>query len=262
MPTLSEIYSFIDSFAPFRIQDSFDNSGLCVGDLRDKAPVTSIVFALDATNRVIEEAHLKGAQLVITHHPVIFNAIKHLDSNFPYALAVKYGISCIGAHTCLDSAEYGVSDMMVDALGFENLNIVTEINRTDPETGAPIGYGAMAKCKKTTPEELAAHAGKCFNSAALRYVSGGRDIDTVACGSGACSGILHAAYEKGAQALITGDVKLDVFLEAERLGMTLIDAGHYETEAIALKYLAEKIGKKFGAECIISTADRIVRGIG
>ena len=259
MTTVGQIYDFIDSFAPFRIQDSFDNSGLCVGCR--ELEVSKILLALDATNRVVDEAREKGCELIVTHHPVIFHAMKHLDVTYPAARAMSYGIACIGCHTSLDSAEYGVSDMMVDVLGFNNLNTVVEINREDPETGAPVGYGALARCKKMSPRELAEYAGKKFKSAALRWVDGGKDIETVACGSGACSDILHAAKEKGAQALITGDVKLDVFLEAERIGMTLIDAGHYETEVIALPYLAGKLTEKFGVECMISTADGIVRGV-
>lgn len=258
MTTVGQIYDFIDGFAPFRNQDSFDNCGICVGTREQN--VTRVLLALDATNRVVDEAKEKGCQLILTHHPVIFHPMKHLDVSFPAARALSYGIACIGCHTSLDSAPYGVSDMMVDVLGFENLHIVPEINRQDPETGAPIGYGAMAKCKKMSPAELAKLAGEKFKSAAVRFVDGGEDIDTVACGSGACSEIMHAAKAKGAQALITADVKLDVFLEAERIGMTLIDAGHYETEVIALPYLAEKLTEEFGIECMISTADGIVRG--
>lgn len=259
MTTIGQIYDFIDGFAPFRNQDSFDNSGLCVGSRGQE--VGRVLLALDATNKVVDEAKERGCQLIVTHHPVIFNPMKHLDLSFPAARALSYGIACIGCHTSLDSAEYGVSDMMVDVLGFENLNIVPEINRKDPVTGAPVGYGAMAKCPKMSPGELAKLAGEKFNTAALRWVDGGSDIETVACGSGACSEILHAAKEKGAQALISADVKLDRFLEAERIGITLIDAGHYETEVIALPFLAQKLTDKFGLECIISTADGIVRGI-
>ena len=258
MITVGQIYDYIDSFAPFRNQDSFDNSGLCVGSREQE--VTRVLLALDATNRVVDEAMKHGCELILTHHPVIFHPMKHLDTSYPAARALSYGIACIGCHTSLDSAPYGVSDMMVDVLGFENLYVVPFVERRDPETGGPVGYGAMAKCPKTSPSELAKLAGERFKSAALRWVDGGQDIETVACGSGACSEIMHAAKAKGAQALITADVKLDVFLEAERIGMTLIDAGHYETEVIALPYLAERLTEKFGLECIISTADGIVRG--
>lgn len=259
MTTVGQIYDYIDSFAPFRNQDGFDNSGLCVGERGMK--VTRVLLALDATNRVVDEAKERGCELIVTHHPVIFHAMKHLDVSYPAARALSYGIACIGCHTSLDSAAYGVSDMMVDVLGLENLHTVPFINRKDTENGAPVGYGAMAKCQKISPSELAKLAGEKFKTAALRWSDGGRDIETVACGSGACIDILPYAAEKGAQAVITADIHLEDFHEAERLGVTLIDAGHYETEVICLPYLAEKLTEKFGVECLITNADGIVRGV-
>ena len=259
MTTVGQIYDYINSFAPFNIQDSFDNSGLCVGEREQE--VSRVLLALDATNRVVDEAKERGCELILTHHPVIFHPMKHLDTRYPAARILAYGIACIGAHTCLDSAPYGISDMMVDVLGFENLHVVPFLNRSDPETGAPVGYGAMAKCPKMSPKELAKLAGERFKSAGLRWVDGGKDITCVACGSGACIDILENAVKLGADAVITADIKLDRLHEAERLGVTLIDAGHYETEVICLPYLAEKISEKFGVECVISHADGIVRGI-
>lgn len=259
MTTVGHIYDYINMFAPFRNQDSFDNSGLCVGT-REQS-VSHVLLALDATNRVVDEAKERGCELIVTHHPVIFDPIKHLDTSHPAGRALAYGIACIGCHTNLDSAPYGVSDMMVDTLGFENMHTVPLINRADPENGDAVGYGAMAMCSRMSPAELAYHAAQRFKSAALRWVDGGREITRVACGSGSCAGILHDAKRLGAQAVITGDVKLDVFLEAERIGMTLIDAGHYETEVIALPYLAEKLSKRFGIECSMSSADAVVKGV-
>ena len=259
MTTVGQIYDLIDGFAPFRNQDGFDNSGLCVGSRSQE--VSRVLLALDASNSVVDEAKRLGCELIVTHHPVIFHPMKRLDTDYPAARALAAGIACIGCHTSLDSAPYGVSDMMVKLLGFENLGVTPEINRRDPETGAPVGYGAMARCPKMSPKELAELSKERFKSAALRWVDGGRDIDTVACGSGACSEIMEYAKELGAQAVITADVKLDRFLEAHRLGITLIDAGHYETEVIALPYLKEKIEAAFGLECIVSRADGVVCGI-
>ena len=259
MTTVGQIYDFIDGFAPFRNQDGFDNSGLSVGSRSWE--VKKVLLALDATVRIVEEAKKLGCELIVTHHPAIFHPTKQLDPQYPAALALSNGIACIGCHTSLDSAPYGVSDMMVDLLGFENLGVVPEINRRDPETGAPVGYGAMARCPKMSPKELAKLSKERFKSAALRWVDGGQDIETAACGSGACSEITEYAKALGAQAVITADVKLDRFLEAERLGITLIDAGHYETEVIALPYLRDKIAGEFNVECIISHTDGIVKGI-
>lgn len=261
MPTVKEIYDFIDGFAPFCIQDGFDNSGLAVGSLEDTREINRVLIALDATNSVVDEAAEKGAQMIITHHPIIFHPVKHLDMSQPFSRALAKEIFCLGVHTCLDSAEYGISDMMVDKLGFENLRIVPHINRRNPMTGAPVGYGAMAKCPKMSAEELARLCEKRFGTAGIRWVDGGKMIDTVACGSGSSSEIMEDAARLGAQAIVTADVKHDRFLEAELLGVTLIDAGHYETEAIALPYLKARLEERFaGLECEVTEADRVKRG--
>lgn len=259
MVTAGQIYDFIDSFAPFRNQDSFDNSGLSVGQREQE--VSRVLLALDATVGVVDEAEAKNCQLILTHHPAMYDGVKRLDTDFPAPRALSKGIACLGCHTSLDSAPYGISDMMVDLLGFENLHVVPTINRKDPETGDPVGYGAMSRCPKMPPEKLAEFAGKKFKTAGLRWVSGGKDIEVVACGSGACSMILQDAKNLGAQAVITGDVGLHVFLDAVRLGMTLIDVGHYESEVISLNYLAARLEKELGLECIVSSTDRAIRGM-
>ncbi len=261
MATIKEIYDFLDSFAPFCNQDSFDNSGLCVGEMSDPREINSVLLCLDITNPVVEEAKSGGFGAIISHHPVIFHATKHIDLSQPYSRALAYGLPCIGTHTCLDSAPYSLSDMMVDRLGFKNLGAIPYINRQDPKTGAPVGYGATAECPEMSAEELAKLCKTAFDSAALRYCDGKKPITRVVCASGACSETLEYAYSQGAQAVVTADVKLDRFLEADRLGMTLIDAGHYETEAIALPYLAKKLTERFGIKCGITAADRVVKGL-
>lgn len=261
MAKIKEIYNYLDIIAPFRTQDGFDNSGLVIGDMGCQKEINTVLIALDATVRVVEEARKMGADMILTHHPVIFHAVKHLDCGYPYALAIKYGIPIICSHTCLDSAENGVSDMMIKILGFENLRRTPYINREDPVTGRKVGYGATAECEKMTGEELAKLCKERFGTAGLRWVDGGREITRVACGSGASSDIMEYAFEQGAQAVVTADVKLDRFIEADRLGMTLIDAGHYETEAIALPYLKSALESEFGLKCVITKSDRVVRGM-
>ncbi|MCD7822552.1 MAG: Nif3-like dinuclear metal center hexameric protein [Oscillospiraceae bacterium] len=244
MTTVRDIYNYIDSFAPYRTQDSWDNSGLLVGD--GDEPVTKALCALDASIPAILEAEKLGCQLILTHHPVIFHPLKSLDPTVPAALMFRKGIACISSHTNLDSAEYGISDMMVDKLGLKNLHKIVDINRNDPVTGRVVGYGAVGETdKEMTPDELAKLCKERFGCIAIKYVAGNRNIKTVGMISGAGGSYLGNAYEMGCDAYISGDVKQDNFIEAERLGITLIDAGHFETETIAMEYLKEVLSKKF-----------------
>ncbi len=244
MTTVRDIYNYIDSFAPYRTQDSWDNSGLLVGD--GDEVVTRALCALDASIPAIMEAEKLGCELILTHHPVIFDPLKSLDSTVPAALLFRMGIACISSHTNLDSAEYGISDMMIDKLGLKNLHKMVDINRADPVTGRAVGYGAVGETEKEmTPEELAGLCKERFNCIAIKYVAGSRNIKTVGMISGAGGSYVTDAFRLGCDAYVSGDVKQQDFIEAERLGITLIDAGHFETETIAMEYFKEKLGEKF-----------------
>lgn len=260
MTKISEIYDYIDSLAPFRTQDSWDNAGLLTGSMGGS--VTKALVALDAKMPVIEEAKKLGCELIVTHHPVIFNPLRCINEDVEAGRLVKYSISCICAHTNLDSAEYGISDMMADALGMKNLHIPLEINRTDPETGRRLGYGTTAECESMSPERLAALCKERFGCVGIRYVPGRKNIRKVGMVSGAGGEFISAAEALGLDALITAEVKHHQFIEAERTGITLIDAGHFETEVIAAEYLWEKLSSRFdGTEFILSEVGSAVRTI-
>lgn len=243
MATVSQIYDFINSFAPFRIQDSWDNAGLLVGD--GNGGVKKALLALDASSKVAEEAAKLGCQLVITHHPVIFSPLKVLRADNSACQMLINGISCICCHTNLDSAEYSISDMMCEALGFENTHELMEINRIDPITGRKVGYGTVGICEEMTPEELAKLCVKAFGCVAIKYTAGKANIRRVGMVSGAGGEFIEQAKLMGLDAFITSEVKHHQFLEAESLGITLIDAGHHETEAIAMPYLKAKLEENF-----------------
>lgn len=244
MTTVKDIYDFIDEIAPFRTQDIWDNAGLLVG--RGEMKVKKALLSLDAAIGAIDQAHDNGCELIITHHPVIFRGLKSLDDSLPAARLLKYDIACISAHTNLDSAEYSISDMMVDKLGLKNTHELMDVNRRDSMTGRAVGYGAIAECEnEMTPYELARLCKESFNCVAIKYVAGKSRIRRVGMISGAGSEGLYQAHKMGLDAFITAEVKHHEFLDANRLGITLIDAGHYETEAIAMPYLMKLLEEKF-----------------
>lgn len=245
MVTVSEIYDFIDSFAPFRTQDSWDNSGLLVGE--ESKVVSKVLLALDATNRVVTEAKALKCKLIVTHHPVIFTPLRSLEEFNPACNMLKNGIACICAHTNLDSAEYSISDMMCDRLGLTNTHTLMDINRSDPITGRQVGYGAIGECSGLgiAPSDLVKLCCERFGCVAIKYVAGIRMIKRVGMISGAGGDGIERARELGLDAFISSEIKHHQFLEAARTGITLIDAGHYETEVIAMPYLQDKLSKEF-----------------
>lgn len=151
MTNVGDIYNFIDSFAPFESAMSFDNVGLLVGD--KKQNISTVILALDITEDVINEAKDKNAELIISHHPVIFNPIKNLSSgSIPYLLA-KNNISAICAHTNLDMANGGVNTCLADCLGLTKLkplNVYSERNYNKIVVFVPKKYGNAVRQAMTS----------------------------------------------------------------------------------------------------------------
>lgn len=240
--TAKEVYDFLDSAAPFASQDGFDNSGLLVGSA--DAEVRKIAVCLDITNAIIEESAKNGADLIVSHHPVIFKGIKKLDMNSPVYRLAALGITAVCLHTPIDMARGGISDMMLELMGFGSAVNAPVLDIIDHKSG--LGYGRIAALDNAvTADELAAMAKKAFKCTSVKYTDGGKPIKTVALSSGAGNDEVYTCIERGIDALITGDVKHHGFVDASIAGLTVIDAGHYHTEVIVCDYLKKIISGKF-----------------
>lgn len=242
MTTVREIYDFIDGFAPFRTQDRFDNSGLLVGDGND--PVTKAAVCLDITNDVIEEAARAGAELIVSHHPVIFVKPARIGRDSPVYRLIRNGIDALCVHTPIDMAKDGISDLMARLIDFPDPEQAEVLHIIHPAEG--IGYGKIFRLREeTTAEAIAEKAKAAFGCTVVRYIDGGKPIRTAAVCSGAGNDEIYACIEKGVDALITGDVKHHGFIDAKNAGVTVIDAGHYHTETIICEPLLEKLRERF-----------------
>jgi len=242
MATVKEIYDAVDRFAPFSTQMGFDNAGFLVG--RADTEVTKVLVALDITLPVIHEAVELGAQLILSHHPVIFHPIKSILMGDPtgdkLTALIRHGIAAVCAHTNLDIAVGGVNDKLAEALNLNNCEVFM-LDGTDEE-GRPFGLGRIGLTDRPyPPSEFAEKVKRDLKAAGVRFVNGCRPVCKVAVGGGSCGDLLLAAKEKGCDVLVTADVKYDVFLEAKALGMSLIDAGHFPTENVVLPVLRELI---------------------
>ncbi len=239
---LNEIYNYIDTFAPFSTQDGFDNSGLLVES--GETEITKAAICLDITNEVIEEAHSCGAQLIISHHPVIFHKLAALDPKSPVFRLVKYGMSAICVHTPIDMASGGISDMMYGLMDFgspEGAPVLHVVHH-----GSGIGYGKVKTLETPiSARELAEKAKNVFGCTSLRFTDGGKPIKTVAVCSGAGNDEIYTCIEKNIDAIITGDVKWHGFVDAKNAGVTVIDAGHYNTEVIVCELFLQKLAERF-----------------
>lgn len=248
MAMVSDVYRFIDKIAPFSLQDvRFDNSGLIVGSM--DALVNKVAVCLDITVKTAQEAAFKGAQLIFSHHPVIFQKLSVIEIHNPVNILIKNGINAICAHTNLDIAEGGISDMMLELLELKG-----DVEVLEPIYKDGSGYGRIIKLDfAADASSLAMACKKAFNCKSVRFCDSGRVIKKIGVCSGAGGSELNVANaaKKGCDALITGDVKHSGFIEGINRGITVIDAGHFYTENIFCAKLAAQIEESLDIEAFV-----------
>ncbi len=223
MLTVKAVYDWIDSFAPFQTAESYDNVGLLAG--RFDAPVTRILTALDCTLEVVEEARQQKAELIITHHPLMYHSRKNMREDDPeghiLCALIRNHMALISAHTNLDRAPGGINDTLGHLFSLENMQ----------------GEGFL-RCGKL-PSKMTAGALRDMASRLLKapvrlYGSQDMQIETLAVGGGAYDEGFEEALALGAQAYLTGEVRHHNALNAVAQGMVLLEGGHYATEAPGL----------------------------
>ena len=238
MTNCREIYDYINSYAPVNTQEGFDNAGFLFGDKGRE--VKTALLALDATSGVIAEAADKGAQLIITHHPLIFHPLKNVLADNPVGRKIialsKNDICVISMHTNLDKAAGGVNDILIKTLGADKIEVAGE--------SCPfmrVGYLE----KEENLQDFLRRVKSNLKSNGLRYHDAGRPVRKIACLGGAGGGYLYDAFSLGCDTYVTSDIKYDTFLDAAELGINLIDADHFCTENPVIFDLKNRLDKVF-----------------
>ena len=225
--TTKKIFEFLNILAPVELAESWDNVGLLVNCDNE---IKKVLVCLDITTQTINEAINEQCDLIVSHHPVIFKALKNIKSNDLVFKLIKNNISAICMHTNLDIAKGGVNDILANKLN------LTEVIPFD--CGGRIGT-----IKETSVTELAKTCKEIFNSH-IRYTDGERLVTKLAVVGGA-GAFIDEAYKLGAECLITGDVKHHDGIDAKELGISLIGAGHFATEVPVVNYLAKSLENNF-----------------
>ena len=239
MTTVADILKFIEALAPRSMKMDWDNVGLLCGS--KTAGVTKILVALDPFEGVCQEATEIGAELIVTHHPLIFQAPKAITDDTSIGrcimLLCRNGISAINAHTNLDQVPGGVNDVLAARLGLENVEII------NPKDG--IGLLRCGEVAEQPLEAFLSAVKENLGCEGLRYADGSKSVHKVAVGGGACAGELREAVNAGCDTFVTADVKYNQFWDAHDLGINLIDAGHFHTENPVVAVLADKLAAAF-----------------
>jgi len=240
MNTVREVYDFLNSVWKFKNMPEYDNSGFLIGDFN--APVTKIMCCLDATADVIGQAKALGAQLIVSHHPVIFDPLKNLKSSKPAYNAAAAGIAVISVHIPLDEHIEGANKVLCERLGLFPKGPFAEKISLCGDRLCEGWIGELSSLQ--TPHELAAEIGRILNAPVI-FCDGGKPIKTVVVCGGSGSFLIEQVIEAGFDCLVTSQLKHEDVIEARAAGLTLIDATHFGTEIHIVCMLRDKLAHKF-----------------
>ena len=238
MESVKSIRDALNERVPNYMKLDFDNVGMLVGFCDTE--VTTALCALDITDAVIEEAASLGAQLILSHHPLLFEPLKRVtDDDIKGRKVIRLiesGISAICLHTNLDTAEGGVNDCLMAALGARVTGLLAP-HGTHPD-GSPYGISRLGELPLPVElDEFLARTKQRLNVSGIRYVDGGKPVHHIACCGGAGGSEMRKAFEAGCDTYVTADLKYDHFLDAKELGLNLIDADHFCTENVVVPQL-------------------------
>lgn len=230
---------------PRELAEDYDNVGLLAGS--GTSDVSTVLCALDLNSRVIDEAVEADAQLIVTHHPILFRGRKNLCEDDPegalLAKLVRAKLALIAMHTNFDSAQDGVNDALAERLGLKNVQAL--------ESGMRMGEIEMAGLA-----ELAGHIENALGGVVRRYGEAGRRVRRVAVMGGSGGSYAHIALEAGADVFVTGETGYHNALDMYDRGLCVLEAGHAATELPAVGLLAEKLrGLGLGLDVHISAVE-------
>lgn len=239
--TVKDIYHFIDSIAPFDTQESWDNSGFLVGDVEKE--VRKVAVCLDVTHDTLSQAASFGADLLVSHHPVIFHPMKGMREQTPGTESIVYDairkdIAVLSAHTCWDMAEGGVNDVLATLCGLEDIEGIVP----DDNGNCMLRKGTL---KTAVPAEEYAEIVSEALGTVVRLTLPEKMIRTVAVCGGSGASFLPDLAGGDIDAFLTGDAKHNDFLDSIDYDISLLAAGHYETETVSMPVLLELLKQEF-----------------
>lgn len=251
---LDSIIKILETIAPPKLKESYDNVGLMVGDRNSQ--ISKILVALDCNVDVIEEAKAIGAELILSHHPLLFRKPSNITMDTLQGKKIieliKNDISLYSSHTNWDSVNQGLNDTFVSFLGFNKGEIMAK-NSLEPTAG----IGRILKIsEEMNLGQVIERVKEKLNLKTLRFSGDlNKSIKTIAFINGSGEEFMEAAYKQGADLVITGDTTYHYVADYSEMGLGIIDVGHFYSEWPVFMELSEKVSDKvspFGVEIIIS----------
>jgi dinuclear metal center YbgI/SA1388 family protein len=251
---IQDITSSMDDFAPPRLAENWDTVGLQIGE--PERLCQTVCLALDLTRNTLDEAIAHGADLIITHHPLLLRPPQSIRFDQPLGNLIQRlcaeNISLYAVHTNLDSTAGGLNDHLAKIVGIEVTRSLSPppISALNISHDKVVGLGRVGHLKKTESlKHLANRLHESLNPAALRVIGDNdREVTTVALCTGSGGSLVQEAIASGADCFVTGDIKYHQALDARAVGMAIIDVGHYATEIASISILKSVLTTRFGSD--------------
>ena len=235
-----EIAQVIEKFAPLHLQEHWDNSGFCIGSPQQQ--VTKVLIGFDPTYSLIEEARECGADMIITHHPLIFSGLKKIAPEDLIGKAVieaiKGDIVVYSCHTNMDKVLGGVSGTLASVLKMRDVEVLDA-----DENGDGLGVVGFLE-KPMTSEDILSHIKLSMGVGTLRHSKPlNSPISKVALCGGSGRSLIKKAQSKGAQLYISGDISYHDFYCPDNF--MIVDVGHFESEVQIMQVIYDILIENF-----------------
>lgn len=250
MLTVADVFAYVNERAPFDTQLDFDNAGLLTGAMEQ--PVTGILAALDCTEGVVQEAESRGANLILTHHPLMFHARKRLTEEDTegriLCRLIRGRMALLSAHTNLDRAEGGVNDALAAACGLRHVS--GEDFLRVGELPAPM-----------SAQELQAYLSRQLHTTVRLMGHEAQTVRRLGVYSGAGGDGWSQAKAMGAEAFLSGEIKHHEALDCVANGLVALEGGHYATEVPGIFALADALQTHLNAlQCNVCVSKSLLPG--
>lgn len=225
---LKDIIKIIENEYPKNLACDWDNVGLLAG--KESQSIKTVLLTLDITPDVVEEAIYNKADLILSHHPLLFGGVKSFaednEKTNMYVKIIRNNICVYSAHTNMDIAPNGINQRLAELFN------LTDTDPLESETG----LGRIGNISEISLKDFCETVKEKLKTPMLR-VSGNTNalIKKIAIGSGSCSDLIPEAIKKSADVMITGDMKYHTAIDSVNMGISVIDAGHYPTEIIVME---------------------------
>ncbi len=244
---IKDILAVLEAVAPPHLQESYDNAGLIVG--HPEAEVTGVLFCLDSTEAVVEEALALGCNLVVAHHPIVFRGLKRFNGSSyverTVMQAIRHDVALYAIHTNLDNVYYqGVNAKIAEKLGLGEPGADSGLRTQD--SGLSTGAGMIGLLPQPMAEtDFLHHVKSALQASCVRHTAlRNKPVEKVAVCGGSGSFLLSEALRTGAHAFVTADFKYHEFFDAEGR-LVIADIGHYESEQFTIELLFDIVREKF-----------------